>query len=157
MIVDESLRKIHPLTDGDIYKFATDNKIPLNAILMRNEKKPKGVNGFYVFNLDDKDNGGTHWTCAFFNKTQILYFDPFGLAPPVEILKFMKSYNKNVSYSSSQLQNIKSITCGYFVCYFMYRIYKGKKLYDFLYNDNFSGSNTMSNEDFIKRIFKLKK
>ena len=59
--------------------------------LTRTIKKPKilkeSVNSFNpecgIINLDDTIGSGTHWVCYYDN----YYFDPFGMPPPVEVVK----------------------------------------------------------------------
>lgn len=158
MQIQETLKKEHPLDNIELAVFCKENKIPLEGVYMRNEKKPKiKKNKFYIFNNDDKDNSGTHWVAAFTSPKATIFFDPFGLPPSEEILKFLKtSKAEKHIYSSSQLQNIRSSLCGYYVLYFIYKMYKGKSLYDFLMNDKFSNDNTLTNDQFIRKIFKIK-
>lgn len=158
MKIPESFKKLHPLDNMELQEFCNLNKILLNGIFSRNEKKPKPKKGWYIWNLDSVKSSGTHWTCSYLSPVACVYFDPFGLAPPQEVLKFIKSYkSQKYIYSSSQLQDTKSVLCGYYVAYVMYKMSKGKKIFDFLYNDIFSLDNTKSNDEKIMKEFKIKK
>ena len=46
-----------------------------------------------VFNLDPHYKGGSHWVAVFvnINKHEVNYFDSYGLPPPEQIARFMKS------------------------------------------------------------------
>jgi hypothetical protein len=113
--------------------------------------KPK-FGKFYIINLDNSDGEGTHWVlCSFLNKDYNFYFDPFGLAPPISILKFLKSNSKPILTFDIDLQNIKSSSCGWFCCYVARQLIEGRKLIDILYDD-FS-MDTVQNEKRLRHYF----
>ncbi len=70
-----------------------------------------------VINLDTMDSQGTHWVCIVNRGIDCCYFDSFGIIPDKRVIKYMETSRKNVLYNTAQLQDIKSITCGYFACY----------------------------------------
>jgi len=41
---------------------------------------------------------GTHWVCKSKN---VEYFDSFGLIPPNQVVKYMKTTNKNIIYNKN--------------------------------------------------------
>ena len=48
--------------------------------------------GTYVINLDEYADVGTHWTAFFLNRSQIVYFDSFGVEhDPEEIKEFVRN------------------------------------------------------------------
>lgn len=71
--------------------------------------------GFYVINLDSQDGPGTHWVSFIkINDDDVLYFDSFGFPPPQEqIDAFLRNHDK-VFHNKRQIQDIKSILCGYY-------------------------------------------
>ena len=55
----------------------------------------KRNDGAYVINLDDYADVGTHWIALFCNRSEIVYFDSFGIEHvPEEIKEFFR--NKNI-------------------------------------------------------------
>ena len=54
-----------------------------------------------TLNLDNSQGNGTHWTAWIKNSNEKLYFDSYGLTPPVELLKYLKD---PVYYNSEQIQ-----------------------------------------------------
>ena len=102
-----------------------------------------------IINLDSYENVGTHWVCCVpsHDKSNIWYFDSFGMGYPEEF----KSGGKPIIYNSSQYQNIKSVLCGYYCLYFLHQWSMNKDFYDIL--KPFSLSNTMYNEKLIKNYF----
>ena len=55
--------------------------------------------GAYIINLDEYANVGTHWITLFCKKSEIVYFDSFGVEYiPNEIKEFIKEFpgNKNI-------------------------------------------------------------
>ena len=61
----------------------------LGAIVLGNILAGKGIardnlpnkvtDGAYVINLDENADIGLHWICLFFNRSEIVYFDSFGV------------------------------------------------------------------------------
>ena len=55
--------------------------------------------GAYIINVDEYANVGTHWIALFCKKSEIVYFDSFGVQYiPNEIKEFIKEFpgNKNI-------------------------------------------------------------
>ena len=80
-----------------------------------------------VVNLEDYFAGdGTHWVCIYNDEKsdKVEYFDSFGLVPPNEVIKYMKTTNKNIIYNDSHIQNMNSILCGYYCIYYIERLMK---------------------------------
>ena len=69
--------------------------------------------GSIIINLESStDGGGSHWVLLkVFPKGQVIYFDPFGFAPPREVKRYIK---KKIAVSTSHIQDIGSMTCGYY-------------------------------------------
>lgn len=104
-----------------------------------------------VVNLQDYfQGGGTHWVAVYNNKNSnsIEYFDSFGLEPPNECIKYMETSNKPIEYNSSQIQNMDSIMCGFYCCYYIVERYKGRIPIDILLD--FQLKPSLCNEVFIR-------
>lgn len=99
-------------TNIDLLKYAEQYNMPLQ-ILMNNEfKYPK--NGFYILNLENNGQGGSHWTCLICQNKKCFYYDAFG-APPTEHvhLRLKQRYNK-IYMNNSIIQDLSSNLCGWF-------------------------------------------
>ena len=92
---------------------------------------PQTNNGSFILNTDSSENDGTHWTCLYIKNTSSLYFDPYGLPPPSEIVKFCNSASDRI-YSSFQIQNLNSVLCGHFCAYVLLRLNDGTEFFDVL-------------------------
>ena len=75
---------------------------------------PKKIkDGGYVINLDGYKNVGTHWIVLFCKKSEIVYFDSFGVEHiPEEIKKFIGNKNMNANIFLVQANN--SVVRGFF-------------------------------------------
>ena len=83
-----------PLTNFEIQKYYK-NKPRFNAVFSRNNLPKKIKDEGYVINLDEYADLGTHWIALFCNRTEIVYFDSFGVEHiPEEIKEFIG--NKNI-------------------------------------------------------------
>ena len=71
----------YPLTNFEIQKYY-QNKPIFRGVYSRNnlhKKKNKIKGGAYVVNLDEHAYVGTHWIALFCKRSEIVYFDSFGV------------------------------------------------------------------------------
>ena len=133
----------HPLANFGIQKYY-QNEPRFNRVFSRNNL-PKNIKyGAYVINLDEYADVSTHCVALFSNRSEIIYFDSFGVEHvPEKIKEFVG--NKNIIANIFRVQANNSIICGYFCIGFIDFMQAGKKLtdstglfspYDFKKNDN---------------------
>ena len=119
----------HPLTNFEIQKHY-QNEPRFNGVYSRNNLPKKIKDGAYVINLDEYADVGTHWITLFCNRSEIAYFDSFGVEHvPEEIKEFVG--NKNIKANIFRVQANDSVMCGYFCIGFIDFMLAGKKLNDF--------------------------
>ena len=140
----------HPLTNFEIQKYY-ENEQRFNGDFSRSNLPKKIKDGAYVINLDEYVDVGTHWIALFCNKSEIVYFDNFGVEHvPEEIKEFV--VNKNIKNNVFRVQANNSIMCGYFCIEFIDFILAGKKLTDF--TNMLSPYDFKKNDDRILTYFK---
>ena len=84
----------HPLTNFEIQKYY-QNETRFNGVWSRVNLLKKKKDGAYVINLDEYADAGTHWIALFYRRSEIIYFDSFGVEHvPEEIKEFIG--NKNI-------------------------------------------------------------
>ncbi len=84
-------------------------KVPhFRGVFMRNELKSPKRNESAILNLDTKR--GTHWVAYVKRGNVAIYFDPFGLPPPVELIRYLK--NTRLFYFTDQVQRLTDTNCG---------------------------------------------
>ena len=101
-----------PLSNLQILDAAKKLKIKnMRGVFVRDElpKKPKTVE-CGILNLDDSTGNGTHWTAWIKNGNEKLYFDSYGLAPPVELVEYSK---RPVLYNTERIQPDGEVFCGH--------------------------------------------
>ena len=104
-----------------------------------------------MINLDEYADVGTHWIALFCNRSEIVYFDSFGVEHvPEEIKEFIG--NKNIIANIFRGQANNSIMCGYFCIGFIDFMLAGKKLTDF--TSLFSPYDFEKNDGIILSYFK---
>jgi hypothetical protein len=116
---------MRPLTNIDIDNFFKNN--PRYGGCFARNRLPKEPNGkFYVINMDDEKGPGTHWVSIYCCHPDIdYYFDSFGVEPPEEVLKFIKSDEKKLIVNDVQIQSMDSNNCGYFACIVLKQLDEG--------------------------------
>ena len=60
------------------------------------------------------------------------YFDSFGVQPNDVVIDYMKMSGKGIVYSDNHIQDVDSIMCGYYVCYFILERAKGRPMREIL-------------------------
>lgn len=93
------------------------------------------TNESLILNLDNDNGSGTHWTCIYNadDSEFVEYFDSYGLPPPLQAVKYMKTSNKQIAYSNSQIQSVNSVLCGYYVMYYINERDNRSSMYDIIY------------------------
>ena len=140
----------HPLTNFEIQKYY-ENEPRFNGDYSRNNVPKKIKDEEYVINLDEHAEVGTHWIALFFSRSEIVYFDSFGVQHVPEKIK-ESIWNKNIIANIFRVQANNSVMCGYFCIGFIDFMLAGKKLTDF--TDMFSTYDFKINDDLIMSYFK---
>jgi len=107
---------------------------------------------FGIINNSSLFEEGSHWVAYLNNPKEeyVEYFDSFGLPPAKEIEKYLLTSNKSILYNSSQIQDNKSLACGYFCLDFIFSRMKGISLFDFIHK--FDIINLPINEDLLRKV-----
>lgn len=76
--------------------------------------------GFYIINLNNQYQPGSHWTCFYILNKSVIYFDSFGEKAPIELyIILQKNKITNIYNNLDQIQYIKSTGCGYYCLSFI--------------------------------------
>ena len=106
---------------------------------------------------DSDDGNGTHWVFMYIDKDgKALYFDSFGVPPPVEIEKFLKMF-KPFYVNDRQIQDMKSTNCGFYcIALDSFLKYQYDKKSDLISNYakfiNMWSFDTKTNDKILKKI-----
>jgi hypothetical protein len=91
----------------------------------------------FVYNLDPSNKGGSHWIASFTDipAHRTYYFDSYGMKPPPEIARFMRSLTlqdplMKLRFNARRFQ-YSNTECGMFSMYFLIRMLKGDSFKDF--------------------------
>ena len=75
-----------PLKNFEIQKYY-QNEPRFNGVYSRNNPSKKIKDGAYMINLDEHVDVDTHWIALFCNRSEIAYFDSFGIEHAPEEIK----------------------------------------------------------------------
>jgi len=113
------------MTNFEIIKKAGKIELPNFRYFMRDElckaicsKKECGV-----VNLNKSTQPGSHHTCYWVSGDKKYYFDSFGVIPPKELVKYLKS---PIMYSTYQIQQYNDTNCSEWCLYMLNELHKGK-------------------------------
>ena len=87
------------------------NEPRFNGVYSRNNLPKKIKDGACVISLDEYADVGTHWIALFCERSEIIYFDTFGVKHvPEEIKEFIG--NRSIKANIFRVQSDSSIMCG---------------------------------------------
>ena len=105
------------------------NEPRFNGLFSRDNFLKKIKVGAYVINLDEYADASTHWTALFCSRSEIVYFDSFGVEHVSEEIKEFIG-NKNIKANIFRVQVSNSVMCGDFCIEFVDFMLAGKELID---------------------------
>lgn len=83
----------------------------------------------YFVNLQPSTAGdGTHWTLFDTRRKPFTYFDPFGVAPPMDVIRFARMHGTHVQWNHQDVQAYSSSDCGWFCLYIAKRLLRGESM-----------------------------
>ena len=138
----------HLLTNFEIQKYY-QNEARFNSVYSRNNLPKKIKDESYVINIDKYADVCTHWSALFFNRSEIVYFDSFGVEHVPGYIKEFVS-NKNIIANIFKVQANKSVMCSYFCIGFIDFMQAGKKMTDFM--SVFSPYDFKKNDNTINKM-----
>ena len=130
----------HTMYDGELLHFVEKLHIPnFRGVKMRDElpKKPHSRE-CGILNFNTHLQSGSHWVCWYVNEDERYYFDSFGQAPPVELVKYLKTYEElkrglpAIRCSAVTVQHYDSDECGSLCLYVLKKLSEKEPFCDIL-------------------------
>jgi hypothetical protein len=150
----DSLKKV--LSNFDLFRIAQEKGIPLNDVIAKDETKKLKRMGNYIINLENHNQGGSHWTALILGKKNCLYCDSFGMPPPEQLYLFLEKKYKKVDFSRKEIQDMDSTLCGYF-CLEFFKFMKehpnGTLVNNLQQYQNLFSENTKENDAILAKLF----
>lgn len=105
---------------------------------------------YYVYNLNNSKQNGSHWVALYKNKFgKSYYFDSYGFIADKEIEPYIKPY----IYNKKQIQDINSTSCGYYcIAFIVFMYFSDNKFDDFI--KMFDKENYKLNEFILYQFLK---
>ena len=101
-----------PLNNLELEDAVKKLKIPsfrgvflLDTISKKPNKKECGI-----VNFDKSGGPGTHWVTWYKNGKTKIYFDSYGVQPPIEVIQYL---GKPIHYNTDQVQPAGQVFCGH--------------------------------------------
>jgi len=143
------------LTSFDLIRIAKEKRIPLNAVIAKDEANKLNKNGNYVINLENHNQAGSHWTALIMTGKNCLYFDSFGMPPPEMIYRFLEKKYGKVPFSKDEIQDMNSSFCGYFCLAFLkfFQERRGTLIQKMQSFQKLFKKNTRENDAILEKLF----
>ena len=113
-------------------------KIKFSGVFSNDELHDPKRNCLYILNLQNSDQGGSHWVLL----CNGWYMDPYGVPPTKRISQFVTDWNQD------EYQSLESEACGFFVLYTADRLMAGLDPFGDLKPDQ-----EAANEDILEAYF----
>ena len=118
------------ITNIKLTQLAKKHHIPNFTVCMNDElddyEYPK--NAYFILNLKDSDQLGTHWTCLLIRNSIPCYFDSYGACYSEQVESYIKAnYKGKIAFSAKIIQSFESQNCGLYCL--------GCIIYDYINSD----------------------
>ena len=112
--------KNNTLSNFDINNILKHLGVEIIGIYAKDRLPAELKKGFYIINLNNHNEEGSHWTAFYYNSPNYsIYFDAFGFPAPTIIENRIKPY----IFNDRDIQAFNSTACGYFCIAFIYYLY----------------------------------
>ena len=82
-----------------------------------------------IVNFDKSGGPGTHWVAWYKNGKTKIYFDSYGVQPPLEVIWYLKS---PIHYNTDQVQPVGEVFCGHLCLYVLKELSMGHQFQNIL-------------------------
>ena len=120
-----------PLSNFELEDAVNKLKIPsfkgvflLDTLPKKPNKKECGI-----VNFDKSSWPGTHWVAWYKNSKAKIYFDSYGVRPPLEVIRYL---GKPIHYNTDQLQPAGKVFCGHLSLYILKELSMGHEFQNIL-------------------------
>ena len=144
-----------PQTNVELEAIAKEIGVKLNGIYMKDELTGKIKDGNYILNLENSNQGGSHWTAMYKTKNKYYYSDSFGVTIPETLIRNLNINENNLFFNEIQIQDMSSTRCGFFALYFLYCMSLKKPIQKRLndYLRPFDFEDKKENDLIVKKFF----
>ena len=77
-----------------------------------------------IVNFDKSGGPGMHWVAWYKNGKTKIYFDSYGVQPPIEVIKYL---GKPIRYNTDQVQPVGQVFCGHLCLYVLKELSVGQE------------------------------
>ena len=82
-----------------------------------------------IVNFDKSGGPGTHWVAWYKNSKNKIYFDSYGVQPPIEVINYL---GNPIRYNTDQVQPVGQVFCGHLCLYVLKELSMGYKFQNIL-------------------------
>jgi len=148
------------ITNFELIELAKSYGINNLNVIMNDELTNYSFNtGYYIINLEDSTESGSHWTAVIVEEGKGLYWDSFGCVPSLQVEDFLHKSKHKYVFNNKIVQDLRSTKCGLFSLGCIIYVIKDttKSLYEAV-NDytNLFSHDAKKNDKIIDKLYKTK-
>ena len=98
------------------------NNFELEEAVKKTLPKKPNKKGCGIVNFDKSGGLGTHWVAWYKNGKNKIYFDSYGVQPPIEVINYL---GKPIRYNTDQVQPVGEVFCGHLCLYVLKELSEG--------------------------------
>lgn len=103
------------ITNLELEDLAVYFKIPNFHCVMNDEMLTMPYeDGYYIVNLEDTTDNGSHWVVVIIKNNQKAYWDSFGVVPSLQVIEFFRKSKGKYAFNNRIIQDLQSVLCGWF-------------------------------------------
>ena len=120
-----------PQSNFELENAAKKLKIPYFRGVFLLDTLPKKLNKKEcgIVNFDESGGPGTHWITWYKNGKTKIYFNSYGVQPPLEVIKYL---GRPIHYNTEQLQPAGEVFCGHLCLYVLKELSMGNEFQNIL-------------------------
>lgn len=70
--------------------------------------------GYWIVNLEDSSESGSHWVAVIVKNGKKLYWDSFAAPPSLQVTDFLHKTSSKYMFNNRIIQDLKSVLCGWY-------------------------------------------
>lgn len=99
-------------TNVQLKNFAKRYHLQIEVLM--NDEFQVPLDGYYILNLENSGEGGSHWVALICTTKECFYFDSYGAPPIKRVHQLLRQRYPQIYMNNTIIQSLTSEMCGWF-------------------------------------------